>query len=418
MDDVNLIRSLPDEELKKNARIKVIGVGGGGGNAVNSMLHDKADLVEYWVMNTDCQALSNSPCENKLVLGRGVTRGLGAGGNPNCGKQAAEDAYDDIKRIVQGTDLVFIAAGEGGGTGTGGAPVVAKAAKEEGCLVIGIVTRPFNFEGKTRRTNALEGINALKDNVDALIVVSNDKLMFNDGKLAITDSFHKADSILGSAVKTVTDLMLKHGIINLDFADVKSTLSGKGLALIGIGHGKGENKAVDAANNAINSPLLEASIRGAHSMLINFTVGKDTSLLETQDAVDYITEAACGKDNDDCNIIFGVMEDSSFNDEMTIAIIATDFNKDIDFSAAPMRNPNSTFEKQEEKTEVRVEASDTMKRINEDRNSSVLPSFLRNKMHEPVVEEKKDEPVVETKEPASDDDDDEPEVLAQNPDIH
>ena len=188
--------------------------------------------------------------------------------------------------------------------------------------------------------------------------------------------------------------------------------------MIGIGHRKGEHKTVDPANNAINSPLLEASIRGAHSMLINFTVGKDTSLLETQDAVDYITEAACGKDNDDCNIIFGVMEDSSFNDEMTIAIIATDFNKDIDFSAAPMRNPNSTFEKQEEKTEVRVEASDTMKRINEDRNSSVLPSFLRNKMHEPVVEEKKDEPVVETKEPASDDDDDEPEVLAQNPDIH
>lgn len=410
---------IDEEELKKNAKIKVIGVGGGGGNAVNGMIHDKEDLVEYWVFNTDCQALSHSPCDNKLVLGRTVTGGLGAGGIPSTGKKAAEESFDDIKRIVEGSDLIFIAAGEGGGTGTGAAPVIAKAAKEVGCLVIGIVTRPFNFEGKKRRTNALEGINALKENVDALIVISNDKLMFNDGNMTVAESFHKADDILGSSVKTVTDLILKHGIINLDFADVKATLLGKGIALIGIGHGKGKNKAIDAANNAINSPLLEASIRGARSMLINFTIGEDTTLVETSDAVDYINQAAMGKDStEECNIIFGVMQEPSFHDEMTIAIIATDFNKDVDFNDVPLRNtrinePSSTSSQPlaNDAVSETTPAEEGVMNSTEEKNSSVLPSFLRKKLQEQntittVKEEETVKPAV-----TSDEEDDEPTVL-------
>lgn len=414
---------LDDEELKKNAKIKVIGVGGGGGNAVNGMIHDKEDLVEYWVFNTDCQALSHSPCENKLVLGRTVTGGLGAGGIPATGRKAAEESYEDIKRIVEGSDLVFIAAGEGGGTGTGAAPVVAKAAKEVGCLVIGIVTRPFNFEGKTRRTNALEGINALKENVDALIVISNDKLMFNNGNRPMAESFHTADEILGSSVKTVTDLILKHGIINLDFADVKATLLGKGIALIGIGHGTGPNKAIEAADNAINSPLLEASIHGAHSMIVNFVIGPDTTLSDTSEAVEYINAAAVGKDSaEEANVIFGVMQDPSFHDEMTIAIIATDFNKDVDFNDVPLRNaktpsvssePSAPVAAKENKDDALV--SDAIKKSNEDRNSSVLPNFLRHKMQEPTVSEaKKDEPLNE--DVVSDDDEEEPTVLSHDAD--
>ncbi len=412
---------LDDEELKKNAKIKVIGVGGGGGNAVNGMIHDKEDLVEYWVFNTDCQALSHSPCENKLVLGRTVTGGLGAGGIPATGKMAAEESYEDIKRIVDGSDLIFIAAGEGGGTGTGAAPIVAKAAKEVGCLVIGIVTRPFNFEGKTRRTHALEGINALKENVDALIVISNDKLMFNGGNKPVCDTFLDADQILGSSVRTVTDLILKHGVINLDFADVKATLLGKGLALIGIGHGKGPNKAIEAADNAINSPLLEASIRGAHSMIVNFTVGPDTTLNDTSDAVAYINQAAVGKDSDEePNIIFGVLQDPNLHDEMTIAIIATDFNKDVDFNTVPLRNAKPSADAPAPIVEQNADngfVDEAIKKSNEVKNASVLPSFLRNKMKEPTVTEPiKEEPVMKQNAVSLDDDEDEPIVLSRDDD--
>lgn len=422
-----------DEELKDHAMIKVIGVGGGGSNAVNGMIHDKKDLIEYWVFNTDSQDLSNSPCSNKLVLGRNTTHGLGAGGRPSQGREAAEDSYDDIKRIVHGADMIFIAAGEGGGTGTGAAPIVAKAAKEEGCLVLGIVTRPFNFEGKTRRTNALEGINALKEYVDALIVVSNDKLIFNKGEFMFDDAFKSVDEILAASVKTVTDLILVHGKINLDFADVKTTLEGKGIALIGIGEGKGKNKAIEAAEGAINSPLLEASIRGSNSMIINFSIGDGVSLIDVETAVNYITKAATGKENNDCNIIWGVQHDDSLKDSMKIAIIATDFNKELDFTATPTRNDFKANNKVEQSVPTVAEETTEPEAEANKPEDNVLPDFLRHILkvdtldtRAPIDEKKEivEEEVKETvsEEPAVEetvvqDDDDEPTVISDRPDL-
>lgn len=384
MEDTNVKPIFDEEGLKANARIKVIGVGGGGSNAVNQMIKNKQDEVEYWVFNTDSQALANSPCENKLVLGRNVTKGLGAGGLPEMGRKAAEDSYEDIKLVVNGADMIFIAAGEGGGTGTGAAPIVAKASKEAGCLVLGIVTRPFTFEGKNRRSNALEGINELTKNVDALIVVSNDKLMFNNGSMTLVDAFGASDIILASSVSTVTDLILKHGIINLDFADVKSTLSSRGLALIGIGYGEGKDKAIQAATNAINSPLLEASIKGSRSMIINITVADDTTLDDVQYAINYITEAAGGNNEENgVNIIFGVQMDEKLHGKMKIAIIATDFVNKIDLSKTGtmpskphvMVSPSPAQKESENEPQLVSKVRQEMK---EKEESSILPDYLKN----------------------------------------
>ena len=384
MEDTNVKPIFDEEGLKANARIKVIGVGGGGSNAVNQMIKNKQDEVEYWVFNTDSQALANSPCENKLVLGRNVTKGLGAGGLPEMGRKAAEDSYEDIKLVVNGADMIFIAAGEGGGTGTGAAPIVAKASKEAGCLVLGIVTRPFTFEGKNRRSNALEGINELTKNVDALIVVSNDKLMFNNGSMTLVDAFGASDIILASSVSTVTDLILKHGIINLDFADVKSTLSSRGLALIGIGYGEGKDKAIQAATNAINSPLLEASIKGSRSMIINITVADDTTLDDVQYAINYITEAAGGNNEENgVNIIFGVQMDERLHGKMKIAIIATDFVNKIDLSKTGtmpskphvMVSPSPVQKESENEPQPVSKVRQEMK---EKEESSILPDYLKN----------------------------------------
>lgn len=384
-----------EENLRQNALIKVIGVGGGGCNAVNGMIHDKEDKVEYWVFNTDSQALRNSPCENKFVLGVNVTRGLGAGGLPSKGKEAAEASYDDIKERVKGADMVFIACGEGGGTGTGAAPVVARAAKEEGCLVLGIVTRPFNFEGKTRKTNALMGINELKQYADALIVVSNDKLMFNEGDLSVTNAFANVDHILATSVKTVTDLILLHGIINLDFADVKATLAGKGLALIGIGEASGPNKALEASKNAINSPLLESSIRGSNSMIINFTVGEKTTLNEINDAVEYIIETATGQENSNCNIIFGVQSDPDLDDTLRIAIIATDFDKEISFND-PVKFRSESTEAETAKKAPQEPVKTAVERKKEaTQEESVLPNFLKSRIMPHLVKEAKPEEVLQ-----------------------
>lgn len=446
MEEKEMQQIYDDEDLRQNALIKVIGVGGGGCNAVNGMIHDKEDMVEYWVFNTDSQALRNSPCENKFALGVNVTRGLGAGGLPSKGKEAAEASYEDIKKRVKGADMVFIAAGEGGGTGTGAAPVIAEAAKEEGCLVLGIVTRPFNFEGKTRKTNALMGINELKQYVDALIVVSNDKLMFNGGDLSVTNAFANVDHILATSVKTVTDLILVHGIINLDFADVKATLGGKGLALIGIGEAKGENKAIEASKNAINSPLLESSIRGSNSMIINFTVGDKTTLNEINAAVEYITETATGKENSNCNIMFGVQHDPELDDTLRIAIIATDFDKEITFSD-PVKMRSETSYNEEHKEESKENSQTPVERkLEESKNASVLPDFLRSRLQPHPVsettekidseEERKEESFEEEKNEENpsvgqtelknafapfnrhdEDDDDEPLVMTHRPDL-
>lgn len=380
-----------EDNFKTNAKIIVIGVGGGGSNAVNGMIHDKNDKVEYWVFNTDSQALASSPCDNKIILGKNTTKGLGAGGNPEKGKEAAEDSYAEIQSVVSGADMVFIACGEGGGTGTGASPVVAKAAKEAGCLVLAIVTRPFNFEGEERNDKALEGINNLKPYVDALIIVSNNKMLFINGKLSIKDALAESNKVLAQSVKTLTDLILIHGIINLDFADVKTTLTGKGLALIGIGFGKGENKAIEAAENAINSPLLETTIRGSKSMLINFTLGECSSAEDVQTAVDYITVAAGVKDNK-VSVIFGIQIDESLGDTMKVAIIATDFDKNPSPipNPAPMPTPSPT--PNPIPTPKPIKISDRENNVEKD--SPATPDYLTKFFNTPIsteeVEEKKE----------------------------
>ena len=379
-----------DEGLTTNAKIKVIGVGGGGSNAVSQMINDKKDLVEYIICNTDAQALANSECPNKYVLGKNVTRGLGAGGNPEMGKKSAEDSFSDLQILVKDADLVFIACGEGGGTGTGAAPVIARAAKENGALVIAIVTRPFNFEGKARRLNAMQGIAELKKYVDSLIVVSNDKLVFNCGDMSFKNAFKTADSILAKAVKTITDIILVHGIINLDFNDVKATLSEKGISLIGFGSGTGPNKTIDAANNAINSPLLEASIKGARKLLLNITMGDDCTLSEIQYAINYIAEQS----NNEPDLIWGAQLDETYKDQVSFAIIATDFPDDLDF--------NSDYKTLERTPSIPVKpaesnpVSQVKKEMNQEKSSSPLPDYLKNFLSKQNKEEKvvEEEPVI------------------------
>ena len=356
MDDFEL------DAFESYAKIVVIGVGGAGSNAVNQMLEEKIANIEFWVFNTDAQALATSKAENRLVLGRQTTRGLGAGGDPQVGREAALDSVDDIKRVIEGANMVFIAAGMGGGTGTGAAPVVAKLAKDAGALTVAIVTRPFSFEGEKRRKNAIEGINKLKENVDAIIIVSNDKLMMMNGTRPISEAFAESDRVLAQSVKTITDLIVVPGVINLDFADVRSTLKDKGLALIGFGSGTGPKKANDAASSALLSPLLEASIHGAHSIIANVTCGNNVSLDEVKEAIDYVTSAA----GNNPNIIFGVQANPELNDQMLISIVATEFDNDFDpFSenATPVVTPVTPLK------EEQVEEDDG-------EEESILPSFL------------------------------------------
>ena len=276
------------------ARIIVIGVGGAGNNAVNRMIDENISSVEFYVANTDKQALSTSKAPNRLVLGNDSYKGLGAGGDPTIGESAALQSEEDIRNIVRGADMVFIAAGMGGGTGTGASPVIARIAKEEGALTVAIVTRPFGFEGKKRISQSVEGLSKLKENVDAIIVVSNDKLLMMNGQNPISEAFSESDKVLAQSVKTVTDLILMPAVINLDFADVNSTLRNSGIALIGFGMGSGPNKAQEAATAAISSPLLEVSIQGAKSAIISVTCGMNVSLYEAQDCANQIVEAAGG----------------------------------------------------------------------------------------------------------------------------
>lgn len=350
------------DAFESYAKIVVIGVGGAGNNAVNQMIEESIKSIDFWVVNTDAQALATSKAEHRYVLGKDFTKGLGAGGNPEIGRQAAESSIEDLKEIVQGANMVFIAAGMGGGTGTGASPVIAKVAREAGALTIAIVTRPFGFEGNSRKAKAVEGLAALKEEVDSIIIVSNDKLMMMNGNKSIADAFHESDRVLAQSVKTITDLILLPGLINLDFADIKATLLDKGVALIGFGMGSGPNKAVDAATNAIASPLLEASIKGAHSAIINVTGGSGVTLDETQDAITYITEAA----GSDVNIIFGVQQNPELNDQMLISVIATDFDSDY----VP-EDDVTTIKKIVREQEVAPVVEETVPETD-----SILPSFL------------------------------------------
>lgn len=372
MDDFEL------DAFESYAKIVVIGVGGAGSNAVNQMLEEKIANIEFWVFNTDAQALATSKAENRLVLGRQTTRGLGAGGDPQVGREAALDSVDDIKRVIEGANMVFIAAGMGGGTGTGAAPVVAKLAKDAGALTVAIVTRPFTFEGNSRKVKAVEGITELKSAVDSIIIVSNDKLMFMNGSRPISEAFNESDKVLAQSVKTITDLILLPGLINLDFADVRSTLKDKGVALIGFGMGSGEHKAEEASSSAIASPLLEASVKGAHSAIINITGGKSVTLDEAQEAVNYITEAA----GNNVNIIFGVQQNLELNDQMLISVIATEFDEEYDYSqptnmfvsrTKQTQTTNNDGENQENSNGQNPEESKQVKNPDED----ILPNFLQ-----------------------------------------
>lgn len=305
------------------AVIKVVGIGGGGVNAVNRMIEVGLRGVEFIAINTDAQALLMSDADVKLDVGREMTRGLGAGANPEVGRQAAEDHEEEIEEVLKGADMVFVTAGEGGGTGTGGAPVVARIARSLGALTIGVVTRPFTFEGRRRSNQAETGIEALRDEVDTLIVIPNDRLLsISDRNVSMLDAFKSADQVLLSGVQGITDLITTPGLINLDFADVKSVMQGAGSALMGIGSAQGEDRAVKAAELAIASPLLEASIDGAHGVLLSIQGGSDLGLFEINEAARLVQEVA----HPDANIIFGAVIDDALGDEARVTVIAAGFD--------------------------------------------------------------------------------------------
>jgi cell division protein FtsZ len=306
------------------AVIKVVGIGGGGVNAVNRMIDAGLRGVEFIAINTDAQALLMSDADVKLDIGRDLTRGLGAGADPAIGRQAAHDHRDEIVEVLKGADMVFVTAGEGGGTGTGAAPLVAEVAKELGALTIGVVTRPFTFEGRRRSTQAEDGIASLKGEVDTLIVIPNDRLLqIADGETSVVQAFSLADEVLLQGVQGITDLITTPGLINLDFADVRTVMKDAGSALMGIGKARGEARALEAAKLAIASPLLEASIDGAQGVLLLLAGGSDLGLFEVNEAADVITQAA----HPDANIIFGAVIDDSLGDEVKVTVIAAGFDK-------------------------------------------------------------------------------------------
>ncbi|MEU2153680.1 cell division protein FtsZ [Streptomyces sp. NPDC019396] len=326
------------------AVIKVIGVGGGGVNAINRMIEVGLKGVEFIAINTDAQALLMSDADVKLDVGRELTRGLGAGANPAVGRKAAEDHREEIEEVLKGADMVFVTAGEGGGTGTGGAPVVANIARSLGALTIGVVTRPFTFEGRRRANQAEDGIAELREEVDTLIVIPNDRLLsISDRQVSVLDAFKSADQVLLSGVQGITDLITTPGLINLDFADVKSVMSEAGSALMGIGSARGDDRAVAAAEMAISSPLLEASIDGARGVLLSISGGSDLGLFEINEAAQLVSEAA----HPEANIIFGAVIDDALGDEVRVTVIAAGF----DGGQPPARRDNvigSTAAKREE----------------------------------------------------------------------
>jgi cell division protein FtsZ len=316
------------------AVIKVVGIGGGGVNAVNRMIEEGLKGVEFIAINTDAQALLMSDADVKLDVGRELTRGLGAGANPEVGARAAEDHREEIEEVIKGADMVFVTAGEGGGTGTGGAPIVANVARSLGALTIGVVTRPFGFEGKRRASQAELGIERLRNEVDTLIVIPNDRLLsISDRHVSVLDAFKAADQVLLSGVQGITDLITTPGLINLDFADVKSVMSGAGSALMGIGSSRGDDRSVAAAEMAISSPLLEASIDGAHGVLLSIQGGSDLGLFEINEAAQLVSNSAAPE----ANIIFGAVIDDALGDEVRVTVIAAGFDEGGTRRARPPR---------------------------------------------------------------------------------
>lgn len=371
-------------DIDQVARIKVIGVGGGGNNAVNRMIEDGVQGVEFIAVNTDAQALKLSKAEIKMQIGATLTRGLGAGANPEVGRNAVEESRKQIQEVLKGADMVFVTAGMGGGTGTGAAPAIAQISRELGALTIGVVTRPFGFEGRKRATNAAAGIDLMREAVDTLIIVPNDRLLqIVDKKTPMIQAFREADNVLRQGVQGISDLIAVPGLINLDFADVKTIMSNQGTALMGIGLAKGKDRAVEAAKKAISSPLLETSIDGAQGVLMNITGGSNLSLYEVQEAADIVSSAA----DKELNMIFGSIINEDFKDEIMITVIATGFSEtelsSRKSAAAPTRDTNSRpqsqgFSRREQSVqEEPVQSNERPRQQSED--GLDIPTFLRNR---------------------------------------
>ncbi|MBM0065252.1 cell division protein FtsZ [Alkalicoccobacillus gibsonii] len=375
-----------ETDMEQLAQIKVIGVGGGGSNAVNRMIENGLQGVEFIAVNTDAQALHLSKAESKYQLGGKLTRGLGAGANPEIGKKAAEESREQIEEVLQGADMVFITAGMGGGTGTGAAPVIAEVAKEIGALTVGVVTRPFTFEGRKRSNQAANGIAALKEKVDTLIVIPNDRLLeMVDKNTPMLEAFREADNVLRQGVQGISDLIATPGLINLDFADVKTIMSDKGSALMGIGIATGENRATEAAKKAISSPLLETSVDGAQGVLMNITGGNNLSLYEVHEAAEIVSAAS----DAEVNMIFGSVINENLKDEIVITIIATGFDdnenaKQQQSSARPSKptlqkeepakQQNQNEQRYQQRSQPQQEAPTT------DHSDTLdIPTFLRNR---------------------------------------
>ena len=324
-----------DMEYEQFAKIRVVGVGGGGNNSIDHMVANKVNGVDFVAVNTDVQALKKSTANDKLQIGTKLTKGLGSGGNPEMGRKSAEESREDLKEILGGSDMVFVTAGMGGGTGTGAAPIVANVAKEMGALTVGVVTRPFSFEGRRRAQQAEYGISELKEQVDALITIPNDKLLqIVDNRTPMTDALAIVNDVLHQGIQSITDLISTPALINLDFNDVKSVMKDAGSALMGIGVAKGENRAVDTATSVISSPLLESSIDGAQGVILNITGCNNLSLFEVNEAAK-IVEAAADKE---ANIIFGAAIDPSLDDEVRVIVIATGFDNDKKVKEEPKKS--------------------------------------------------------------------------------
>ncbi|MGB3367362.1 MAG: cell division protein FtsZ [Acidaminobacteraceae bacterium] len=379
--------------MEQFAQIKVVGVGGGGNNAVNRMIEANLKGVQFVAINTDKQALYNSKAEYKIQIGEKLTRGLGAGANPEVGQKAAEESRDDIYNALQGADMVFVTAGMGGGTGTGAAPVVAEVAKEMGILTVGVVTKPFTFEGKRRMFHADAGIAELKGKVDTLVTIPNDRLLqVVEKRTSIVDAFKMADDVLKQGVQGISDLIAIPGLVNLDFADVKTIMFERGLAHMGVGNASGEDRAQEAARQAIHSPLLETTINGAKGVLLNITGGPSLGLFEVNEAAEIISQAA----DPDANIIFGAVIDENLKDELRITVIATGFDDIAQKTTLVVETKDEAVAVKEEKSEDAVtnEATDVEEVVAKEANqvnSEVkakeeveteefeIPTFLRRK---------------------------------------
>ncbi len=361
------------------ATIKVIGVGGGGSNAVNRMIEHGVQGVQFIAVNTDAQALNLSKAETKLQIGEKLTRGLGAGANPEVGKKAAEESREAIEEVLQGADMVFVTAGMGGGTGTGAAAVIAQISKELGALTVGVVTRPFLFEGRKRSVQAGNGVESLKENVDTLIVIPNDRLLeLVDKNTPMLEAFREADNVLRQGVQGISDLIAVPGLINVDFADVKTIMQDKGSALMGIGVATGENRAADAAKKAISSPLLETSIDGAHGILMNISGGANLSLFEVQEAAEIVTSAA----DQEVNVIFGSVINENLKDEIVVTVIATGFDESSQTSSPrphaqrPVAGPGANAQTgQQQRQPERA----TSNHPSYEEDTLDIPTFLRNR---------------------------------------